>query len=47
MTDEEEEQNPKCPEDSVGCASRQSCAALLGHARGDKPAESCKKYPIE
>jgi hypothetical protein len=29
MINEEEEQTPYCPEDSVECASRQSCEALV------------------
>jgi hypothetical protein len=44
MIDEEEDQNPKCLEDSIECASRQSCAALSDHACGDRPAEPHKKY---
>jgi hypothetical protein len=39
MIDEEEDQNPEFPEDSVECASRKLCVALSDHACGDKPAE--------
>jgi hypothetical protein len=28
MMDEEEDQNLECPEDSIECASRQSCVTL-------------------
>jgi hypothetical protein len=44
MIDEEEDQNLKCLEDSIECASRQSCAALSDHACGDRPTEPHKKY---
>jgi hypothetical protein len=47
MIDEEENQNPEFPEDRVEYALRQLCAALSGHACGDKPAKLHKKYPGE
>jgi hypothetical protein len=47
IIEEEEDKNPECFEDSVECASRQSCAALLDHACGDKLVELRMKYPGE
>jgi hypothetical protein len=47
MVDNEEGQNLECPEDSIECASRQSCVALSGHACGDRPIELRKKYSGE
>jgi hypothetical protein len=47
MIDEEEDQIPECPEESVECASRQSCMTLSDHACGDKSAKPHKKYPDE
>jgi hypothetical protein len=44
IIDEEEYQNPECPEDSTEYTSRQSCKALSDHAYGGRLAELHKKY---